>query len=95
MEAKKVAHDADGNLSIVQVDGRSFVHGSILDKECAKRDDEIDRLKKDRDDLANMLAAPLLGVSKWRFDWRVFRFRKGRWVWPSARSDQRCWRWDI
>jgi hypothetical protein len=49
MEAKKVAHDTDGNLSIVMVDGRSFVHGSILDQECAKRDAEIDRLRKERD----------------------------------------------
>ena len=44
MQAQKIAHDADGNLAVVGVNGRSFVHGSILDRECAKRNAEIERL---------------------------------------------------
>lgn len=45
MEATEVAHNAEGEITLVQIDGRGFVHGSILDHECAKRDAEINQLR--------------------------------------------------
>lgn len=45
MEAKKIANNEAGELSAVTIDGRAFVHGSILDNECARRDAEIERLR--------------------------------------------------
>jgi hypothetical protein len=46
MDAKKIAVDAEGNLSIVMVEGRAFVHGGILDHECAKLRNEADELRE-------------------------------------------------
>ena len=40
-----VAKDTAGNLSLVMVEGRTFVHNAILDDECRKRDREIERLR--------------------------------------------------
>ena len=44
MDVHKVAHDADGALAIVMVDGRCFVHGSILDKQFSDGNAEKQRL---------------------------------------------------
>lgn len=36
MDARKIAVNEDGELSLVMVEGRCFVHGSLLDKEGAQ-----------------------------------------------------------
>lgn len=54
-EVKEIAHNDKGELSLATINGRGFVHGSIMDEECSKRNAELARLRKENADMLGAL----------------------------------------